>query len=329
MKLTPIENLKSFATNRPPLMIFMICMSAFAIILVSLAYIIKVNEIKNHDLSQDWNVFLESFSELQFCVTGNATDPNSPPQVTEKTPEKVDVVIKGAADKHANKQLVVQNKPANANATEENRTSDIIFENTRNYSVSLLITIHPSSDFLRIPHNVTHLYGTVTGDQLGLRGAALNQEVNITFALPFDWNSTKCDKEGKCDPVQIYTCVNFQAAPSVFPVTRKPLGCYGVNETGVEYHAHLEAHKDLSFFNYYRCKSQTKIRVHYDLNPTLTVMLSLHDRSLINLHLMHTSYFLFVMVVTMFCYALLKGRPSKPKYQLVPREDEEHSSTAL
>lgn len=35
------------------------------------------------------------------------------------------------------------------------------------------------------------------------------------------------------------------------------------------------------------------------------------DRSLINLHLMHTSYFLFVMVITMFCYAVVKGRPGK------------------
>lgn len=26
---------------------------------------------------------------------------------------------------------------------------------------------------------------------------------------------------------------------------------------------------------------------------------------------MHTSYFLFVMVITMFCYAVIKGRPSK------------------
>lgn len=35
------------------------------------------------------------------------------------------------------------------------------------------------------------------------------------------------------------------------------------------------------------------------------------DRSLINLHLMHTSYFLFVMVITMFCYAVIRGRPIK------------------
>lgn len=35
------------------------------------------------------------------------------------------------------------------------------------------------------------------------------------------------------------------------------------------------------------------------------------DRSVINLHLMHTSYFLFVMFVTLFCYALIKGRTTK------------------
>ena len=38
-----------------------------------------------------------------------------------------------------------------------------------------------------------------------------------------------------------------------------------------------------------------------------------HDKSLINMHLMRTSYFLFVMVVTLFCYALIKGRPAKVK----------------
>uniref|UniRef100_A0A0E9QG06 Uncharacterized protein n=1 Tax=Anguilla anguilla TaxID=7936 RepID=A0A0E9QG06_ANGAN len=45
--------------------------------------------------------------------------------------------------------------------------------------------------------------------------------------------------------------------------------------------------------------------------PKLTVIVPDDDRSLINLHLMHASYFLFVMVITMFCYAVIKGRPGK------------------
>ena len=35
------------------------------------------------------------------------------------------------------------------------------------------------------------------------------------------------------------------------------------------------------------------------------------DRSVINLHLMHTSYFLFVMAITIVIYSLLKGGKSK------------------
>lgn len=37
------------------------------------------------------------------------------------------------------------------------------------------------------------------------------------------------------------------------------------------------------------------------------------DRSLMNLHLLHTSYFLFVMTITLLLYAIIRGRPAKMK----------------
>ena len=60
--MKPIENLKGFAASRPPLMVFMLCLSAFAIILLSLAYVIKTSDIKNPDLSEvrDCSVYLSS-----------------------------------------------------------------------------------------------------------------------------------------------------------------------------------------------------------------------------------------------------------------------------
>ena len=39
-----------------------------------------------------------------------------------------------------------------------------------------------------------------------------------------------------------------------------------------------------------------------------------HDKSTINLHLMHTSYFLFVMVVMVLVFALFKGRSLSAAY---------------
>lgn len=50
--LTPYENLRGFASSRPPLVVFMVCMGLFAIVLLSLAYYVKWNEIKNPDISQ-------------------------------------------------------------------------------------------------------------------------------------------------------------------------------------------------------------------------------------------------------------------------------------
>lgn len=47
-----VDNLKGFASNRPPLVVFMICLGLFAVALLSLAYYIKVNDIQNPDVSQ-------------------------------------------------------------------------------------------------------------------------------------------------------------------------------------------------------------------------------------------------------------------------------------
>ena len=52
MRFAAIENFKGFATSRPPLMVFMICLGFFAVILLSLAYYVKTKELTNPDISQ-------------------------------------------------------------------------------------------------------------------------------------------------------------------------------------------------------------------------------------------------------------------------------------
>ena len=39
------------------------------------------------------------------------------------------------------------------------------------------LTVTPTLDFIRIPHNVTHVTGTITGDMIGLRGNVLRLSV--------------------------------------------------------------------------------------------------------------------------------------------------------
>ena len=53
MLYTVYENLQGFAKTRPPLVIFMVCLGAFAVVLLTLAYVIKVHDnLSNPDLAE-------------------------------------------------------------------------------------------------------------------------------------------------------------------------------------------------------------------------------------------------------------------------------------
>lgn len=305
MTLAPYENLKGFATSRPPLVVFMVCLGAFAIVLLTLSCYVKVHEAPNRDMSRDWNIFLQNFAELEFCITGNDTEFS----VTTASPS-TSTKATTRATTQATTNVAESSATANSQPTEEG---------TKNYSVSLLLYIQPTRSFLSIPHNVTHVAATIHGSDMGLTGPAAEEAINITAELPNDWNATRCSSTYGCEVVKMFTCVHFQASTSVFPTSQSPPMCETTNETGVDYHARMAAYKPKVMytpkpsFTAYFCQSRPTVKVHYTFNPTLTVWLSLHDRSVINLHLMHTSYFLFVMTVTLFCYAVIRGRPYKTK----------------
>ena len=40
----------------------------------------------------------------------------------------------------------------------------------RNYSVSMMLAVQPTLEFVSIPHNVTYLTGIITGSEIGLNG---------------------------------------------------------------------------------------------------------------------------------------------------------------
>ena len=52
MGIAAVDNFKRFASSKPPLMVFMICLGFFAVILLSLAYYVKTQELTNPDISQ-------------------------------------------------------------------------------------------------------------------------------------------------------------------------------------------------------------------------------------------------------------------------------------
>ena len=50
--LNPLENLKTYISNRPPLVIFMVSVSAVAITFLTIGYFFKIKEIKSPEMTE-------------------------------------------------------------------------------------------------------------------------------------------------------------------------------------------------------------------------------------------------------------------------------------
>uniref|UniRef100_A0A8C6SF00 Transmembrane protein 248 n=1 Tax=Neogobius melanostomus TaxID=47308 RepID=A0A8C6SF00_9GOBI len=209
-----------------------------------------------------------------------------------------------------------------------------------NISVPITLTLDPQRPFGGYSRNITHLYATVLGQQVGLSGRDAHEEVNITFTLPVSWSSDDCVLHGHCEQVVFSTCMTLTAASNIFPVTVQPPHCVPetyTNATSWYKLFTLVRDSDTKYsqdYNPFWCYKGAIGKVYHALNPKLTVIVPDDDRSLINLHLMHTSYFLFVMVITMFCYAVIKGRPGKVRQsssassgEFCPEKVQQHNDT--
>lgn len=282
-----IDNLRGFTQTRPPLIVFLICIGGFSVILVTLAYYVKVSELSDPDITDDWNAFLQNFADLEFCVYGNLSE------YSAVTSSKMETTTTGRG-------------PHSRERRDSHRMTFTPTENT-SVSVQMAVEFQPTPEFMTGVNNLTHLTTSVLGHELGLTGFAGDEYVNMTLELPRDTNFTSCWSNTHCTSVTIITCVTLLAPVGLFPSTKKPV-CNSTidNSMTTDHWAHLGLRKLEP-----ACSRKPMVKLSHQLDRTLTMMLSLHDRSVINLHLMHTSYFLFVMVITLFCYALVKGRPNK------------------
>lgn len=288
--MTICENLRGFASSRPPLVMFMVCLGAFAIVLISLSYYFKYNDIYNPDLTEEWQSFLEKFSDVDFCVTNN----NSDIEMGDFEPP-----------------LRLHNLYSNIAPTNFRRpdTDEIV-----NTSISMWVEITPTRDFIKMPHNITFLYTSLNGSMIGLTGHKSEDYMNLTVYLPYDWSRITCSQDEPCPTWKVLACVNFKAPSYFFPSVRQQGVCFGMNESGTEYHSKMVAiHRNSMAGGKRACPGSPYLTIKHSRDPNINMMLTLEDRSVINLHLMHTSYFLVVMFITLFCYALIRGRPVKPK----------------
>lgn len=72
-KWQPLSNLRSYLEHHPPGVIFFLCMLMLSLTFIGIGFYTQTHSVRNPDETPDWNQFLESISNLLFCVPGNGS----------------------------------------------------------------------------------------------------------------------------------------------------------------------------------------------------------------------------------------------------------------
>ncbi|XP_071848399.1 transmembrane protein 248-like [Apostichopus japonicus] len=280
MAMKPAENLKSFAYHRPPFIIFLVCILLFAVALISLGIYIQNHDVRNYE-DKDWNDFFEDFSQQQFCI-----------------PLKDGIQRREA--------------PLNAlgSTTQESITDSFNLNSNVSFSVNLELHLADSSMLQQLV-GLTSLSSTVPAIQIKLNKKY--DEVDMTFHLTQPIELPSC--EGKtCSPSKVAACVTLGVTQKALPPITHAVHPQVCNKSLLHSLSNplTMLPKNQTDEDTY-CTDGLKVNTEYLYDPKYTFYLSEEERSIINLHLMYTSYFLFIMLITCVFYALIKGPPLKSR----------------
>lgn len=290
---------RNLISGQPPLLVFTICLTAFGLTMVILAYVVGKQDVPNPDIQMDWNRFFSKVSSFKLCPLQNETKilPGGSFKNIHKTLFNSDTVLNSSL------HVVDESKSMSAMlSTIVHSSSQEKFdysEISAKVQLKLLGKNHPSSFF--------QVSGKIKGSLLGFTGkyASLIFNVSLSFILPFN---NSC--EGEICSSLWEVCLIMNIPSELLYETKNPDRC---DTKAITLPSSLplfyidveESVKDLT--------AVSCLALSYMPNSKLTEMLSVHERSIVNLHLMHTSYFMFVMVMTLVCYSLIRGRYHFPK----------------
>uniref|UniRef100_A0A0B6ZUT5 TMEM248/TMEM219 domain-containing protein n=1 Tax=Arion vulgaris TaxID=1028688 RepID=A0A0B6ZUT5_9EUPU len=199
MAFVIVENLRGFFIGRPPLVVFMVCLASFAIALITFAYIVKTKDLRNPDVTEDWNTFFEKLSHLKFCVSHNVTSHNlstpsvkvgdlTPGDALESIKDRIienkissnpsHTINRAVLEPQASlirSQAAYSDRSKSESTTAQKQTTwspsadPVSKDDTINDTFHLNIEFVPSSEFLISTFKSVYLTSDVTGNMLGLK----------------------------------------------------------------------------------------------------------------------------------------------------------------
>uniref|UniRef100_A0A671NZQ4 Zgc:158398 n=1 Tax=Sinocyclocheilus anshuiensis TaxID=1608454 RepID=A0A671NZQ4_9TELE len=143
----PVSNLRVQVSRHPPVVVFFLSLLILSITFVCIGLYSQDHDIRNPDISVDWNRVLGSVAGFKFCTHLNDTDA----PLEEDSPRMVE---------HSDRTNI----------------------STSSAHVSLLVPLAFIGD---VPDN-TAISATMLGSQLGMKGAAAKASINISLLLHTD-----------------------------------------------------------------------------------------------------------------------------------------------
>lgn len=249
----PVSNLRDQASRQPPAVVFFLSLLILSITFVCVGLYSQNHDLNNPDISADWNRVLGSVASFKFCTHLNDSDL----PLEEDSPPMVE---------HKDQTNI----------------------STRTTHVSLLVPLVFTGD---VPDEAG-ISVTVMGSQLGMKGAAAKELVNISLVLHTDVPNNQT--HGGTPSARTLTCVHFTALTHVLPQAPTPPECPAV-EDGEKSPSPVRAVAVQSYkHNHPQCFS-----LEYTPDPRLTVLLTKDEKALCRFHLLLVSAALLIICILM------------------------------
>ncbi|KAG8235958.1 hypothetical protein J437_LFUL016429 [Ladona fulva] len=217
---SPLGNLKSFASSRPPLVVFTLCLTAFALTTYSLAYFIKRAEnVPNPDVRLDWNTFILHMAELDFCVLSPEESKGVSSSIQHSSTVTQGALATAAtSDDHLNNSSIGITSVLPKVVADQD-VKDLNGDNLSVVSLKVTASLSLIQELSTLPHNISTITGTLQAHQLELNVADVSQNatLNVTFHLP-------AGIQNASQPQEI--CITFEGPERFLPSTKSPPACY-------------------------------------------------------------------------------------------------------
>ncbi|XP_030065431.1 insulin-like growth factor-binding protein 3 receptor isoform X2 [Microcaecilia unicolor] len=280
------ERLRFCIEQRPPLMMLLLCFAALAVAFAAFGTYVGSHDVRNSDIVKDWNTFLQSVTELQFCPNGDLDGSDVMP-------------LNSALRKHVASPLV-DHANLNISATSEQWVS---------ISVLVPIVFHSSgvSEPGEGPWRVI-----MAGHQLGLKGDEAEELINMTVVSHWQRNACEkgqaCSKQGTPD-----SCITFLASASLLPQTRRPPDCSMNNFTNSQILSRTVFASQRANLR----EGTSCYQANYYPDPSLTIRLSKAERYICKIRLMYASLLLLILTGLVLCFAATCIHPPREKWTRV------------